>query len=581
MQQQSYQKEDIMERRHLGVPGAFCLILSMLFLLGCSVRVNAAEVKVKHIAYVDSAGRLILKYEDFSKKGYTWKVYRAKACVKKGKQVFGSKALMIDLGDAYRKNSLYKLILSGKGKKRKLAVYYFTGKYLNSFSVNQTRTGALNFHWLNGKGSPYKVIAVGLTAAPLDTSFLTQVRTEGTNSSMDLAASKLKNGSYQVHLLSFFDYKGKVINGEGLMLGYDYLAEPGKVIGVRSTVNANTVTLSWDAVGEVGGYNISQQVDDGSYETISSNQQRTSITVPNLTGGKTYRFKIAAVNSVKNKVMVGRSALVQVTVPKIASAPQKLLLDLAKGGKIKIRWSTVPDADFYHLYYKTPDMSEYQMFGKTKNTEQVLHKLDPNTRYSIKVYSCSNSQGQVYESKLSSPVQTFVPKEYLGANQWKLAALNVRSVHYGRTRVTYTSKKYPKEVRTAFINYKRYKSKTKYLIWVSLYTQQCNIFEGSRENWKLIRSFTIASGTARNHTPTGVFKLQYKEKGWFYNYTKELYVSHFKGRNAFHTRPLYNNGSVCTPTIGRPASHGCIRCYNDDARFIYQKIPCGTTVVIY
>ena len=112
-----------MERRHLGVPTAFCLILSMLFLLGCSVRINAAEVKVKHIAYVDSAGRLVLKYEDFSKKGYTWKVYRKKVCVKKGKQVFGSKALMIDLGDDYRKNSLYKLILSGKGKKRKLAVY--------------------------------------------------------------------------------------------------------------------------------------------------------------------------------------------------------------------------------------------------------------------------------------------------------------------------------------------------------------------------------------------------------------------------------------------------------------------------
>ena len=210
-----------MERRHLGVPTAFCLILSMLFLLGCSVRTNAAEVKVKHIAYVDSAGRLVLKYEDFSKKGYTWKVYRKKVCIKKGKQVFGSKALMIDLGENYKKNSLYKLILSGKGNKRKLAVYYFTGKYLNSFSVNKSSSGALNFRWFNGEDSPYKVIAAGLTASPLDTSFLAQVRTAGTNSSMDLAASKLKNGSYQVHLLSLFDYKKKTVYGEGLMLPYD------------------------------------------------------------------------------------------------------------------------------------------------------------------------------------------------------------------------------------------------------------------------------------------------------------------------------------------------------------------------
>ena len=570
-----------MERRHLGVPTAFCLILSMLFLLGCSVRTNAAEVKVKHIAYVDSAGRLVLKYEDFSKKGYTWKVYRKKVCIKKGKQVFGSKALMIDLGENYKKNSLYKLILSGKGNKRKLAVYYFTGKYLNSFSVNKSSSGALNFRWFNGEDSPYKVIAAGLTASPLDTSFLAQVRTAGTNSSMDLAASKLKNGSYQVHLLSLFDYKKKTVYGEGLMLPYDYIAQPGKVIGLRSVINPDSVTLSWDTVSDVSGYNVFQQGDDGTYQKISDNQQGTSITVPNLTGGKTYRFKIAAVSAVGNKTMEGKSALVQVTVPKIASAPLKLLLDVAKGGNIKVRWSTVPDADFYRLYYKTPDMSEFKLFGKTRNTEQVLHKLQPDTQYSIKVYSCTSSQGQVYESSLSSPVQTFVPKEYLGANQWKLAAANVRSVHYGRNRVTYTTKKYPKEVRTAFVNYKRYKSKTNYLIWVSLYTQQCSIFQGSQENWKLIRSFTIASGTARNHTPTGVFKLQYKEKGWFYNYTKELYVSHFKGRNAFHTRPLDNNGSVCTPTIGRPASHGCIRCYNDDARFIYKKIPIGTTVVSY
>ncbi len=70
----------------------------------------------------------------------------------------------------------------------------------------------------------------------------------------------------------------------------------------------------------------------------------------------------------------------------------------------------------------------------------------------------------------------------------------------------------------------------------------------------MIRTFICATGTAKNHSPRGVFKITYKEKGWFYTSTKELYVTHYKGRNSFHTRPLWNNGSVQNPTIGKPAS---------------------------
>ena len=97
----------------------------------------------------------------------------------------------------------------------------------------------------------------------------------------------------------------------------------------------------------------------------------------------------------------------------------------------------------------------------------------------------------------------------------------------------------------------------------------------------MIRTFICATGTAKNHSPRGVFKITYKEKGWFYTSTKELYVTHYKGRNSFHTRPLWNNGSVQNPTIGKPASHGGVRFDNQDAKYIYDKMPRGTTVVSY
>ena len=188
---------------------------------------------------------------------------------------------------------------------------------------------------------------------------------------------------------------------------------------------------------------------------------------------------------------------------------------------------------------------------------------------------------KVYLSSKTSKVITVTPRQYRDKNYNKLLASQVRSIGYVGNKCIYTTKKYSTEVKTAFVNYKGYSSKTKYLIWISHYTQQVSIFEGSKGKWKMIRTFICATGTAKNHSPRGVFKITYKEKGWFYTSTKELYVTHYKGRNSFHTRPLWNNGSVQNPTIGKPASHGCVRCYNQDAKYIYDKMPIGTTVVSY
>ena len=169
----------------------------------------------------------------------------------------------------------------------------------------------------------------------------------------------------------------------------------------------------------------------------------------------------------------------------------------------------------------------------------------------------------------------------MSKNYDKLLANTVRTIGYSGNKEIYTTKNYSKEVKLAFVNGKGYSSKTDYLIWISHYTQQVTIYKGSKKNWKIIRTFDCATGTASNHSPIGVYKITYKEPGWFYTSTKELYVTHFAGRNSFHTRPLWNSGAVQNPTIGKPASHGCIRCYNEDAKYIYDNMPVGTTVVSY
>ena len=146
---------------------------------------------------------------------------------------------------------------------------------------------------------------------------------------------------------------------------------------------------------------------------------------------------------------------------------------------------------------------------------------------------------------------------------------------------------YTPEVKTRWVNLQGYKSKTKYLIWVNLTYQRVNIFQGSQGQWYLIRSCLCGSGKASTPTPRGVFTTSYKQTAWDYDNTYYCGpVVRFNGSSglAFHSRleyyPMYSD-RYYDARIGFPISHGCLRMYNDDIKWIYNNIPNGTTVVVY
>ena len=140
--------------------------------------------------------------------------------------------------------------------------------------------------------------------------------------------------------------------------------------------------------------------------------------------------------------------------------------------------------------------------------------------------------------------------------------------------------------KEGFVEKKGYSSTTGYLIWVSLKTQRVNIFKGKQGDWTLIK--TCLAATGKNTTPTigGVYKITYRHETWrFYgpNYTVFEVTGYYQG-HAFHTRPHRGindrNGELVDPNIGTPRSQGCIRLYDEDAKYIYG-LPMGTTIVIY
>ena len=577
-----------MNKKHLGIVALFILCFSFA-LAGKSAQAATTpqEISASKIAYVDDSGRLVLKFTDFSDVGYTYTVTNEKTGAKTDTAQLASKkgVLTVSLGQLYSSAKTgYKLVLTSKDNTKKLTVHYYTGKALGSYSIKQKSDDSVKASW-TVSDKTYTGYSLGMYLGQNSTVAQKQVSAAKTAVSASVAASSLKNARYYTYLIgqTTLDNNKTVYYGQGMLKTFDYVKKPAKVKGVKAVPNANAAKLSWNAVSNASYYTVYKSTKSSSgYKVAKSKCTSTSLKIKGLTGGKKYYFKVVAVSQAGGKTVIGtQSNAVLAKIPVVAGQVRNVQLSFDSKKNLALTWSRTAKATSYHILYKKAADSKYKILIKTKKSNYSLAKLKADTKYNIKVQAVTRIGNKVYLSSKTSKVITVTPRQYRDKNYNKLLASQVRSIGYVGNKCIYTTKKYSTEVKTAFVNYKGYSSKTKYLIWISHYTQQVSIFQGSKGKWKMIRTFICATGTAKNHSPRGVFKITYKEKGWFYTSTKELYVTHYKGRNSFHTRPLWNNGSVQNPTIGKPASHGCVRCYNQDAKYIYNKMPIGTTVVSY
>lgn len=577
-----------MNKKHLGIVALFILCFSFA-LAGKSAQAATTpqEISASKIAYVDDSGRLVLKFTDFSDVGYTYTVTNEKTGAKTDTAQLASKkgVLTVSLGQLYSSAKTgYKLVLTSKDNTKKLTVHYYTGKELGSYSIKQKSDDSVKASW-TVSDKTYTGYSLGMYLGQNSTVAQKQVSAAKTAVSASVAASSLKNARYYTYLIgqTTLNNNKTVYYGQGMLKTFDYVKKPAKVKGVKAVPNANAAKLSWNAVSNASYYTVYKSTKSSSgYKVAKSKCTSTSLKIKGLTGGKKYYFKVVAVSQAGGKTVIGtQSNAVLAKIPVVAGQVRNVQLSFDSKKNLALTWSRTAKATSYHILYKKAADSKYKILIKTKKSNYSLAKLKADTKYNIKVQAVTRIGNKVYLSSKTSKVITVTPRQYRDKNYNKLLASQVRSIGYVGNKCIYTTKKYSTEVKTAFVNYKGYSSKTKYLIWISHYTQQVSIFEGSKGKWKMIRTFICATGTAKNHSPRGVFKITYKEKGWFYTSTKELYVTHYKGRNSFHTRPLWNNGSVQNPTIGKPASHGCVRCYNQDAKYIYDKMPIGTTVVSY
>lgn len=134
---------------------------------------------------------------------------------------------------------------------------------------------------------------------------------------------------------------------------------------------------------------------------------------------------------------------------------------------------------------------------------------------------------------------------------------------------------------TDIFNKRNITSVTPYLVHVDLTKQQITVYKTINGINTPIRTMLCATGKRHTPTPKGVFKMKHVGKFLFdrkYNcYLR--YVVRFSGSYLIHSVPVNSKGRVLDRTIGKPASHGCIRLLVEDSKWLYQ-MPENTTVLI-
>ena len=131
----------------------------------------------------------------------------------------------------------------------------------------------------------------------------------------------------------------------------------------------------------------------------------------------------------------------------------------------------------------------------------------------------------------------------------------------------------------------------KYTLMVDVANQitRAYTYDENGEYTVLVREMICSTGTSRNPTPLGTTVMPQKRARWGYFPTWDShaqYLTRIDSANAFHS-VLYTAADESTLSVesfenlGSPASHGCVRLYVSDAKWIYDNCEAGTIITVY
>jgi len=135
-----------------------------------------------------------------------------------------------------------------------------------------------------------------------------------------------------------------------------------------------------------------------------------------------------------------------------------------------------------------------------------------------------------------------------------------------------------------FVNDGGYISKTKYLVLTDIARQQTHVFYGASGAWRHIRRFSCSTGENASPTTRGEFRMEARGE-WFYSARLGAggkWWIRFNGDYLYHSIPMDENRQIIPgeDVVGVRRSAGCVRLLPDCAKWLYDNVPDGTTVII-
>ena len=132
---------------------------------------------------------------------------------------------------------------------------------------------------------------------------------------------------------------------------------------------------------------------------------------------------------------------------------------------------------------------------------------------------------------------------------------------------------------------------TRYTLMVDVTNQivRAYTYDENGQYTVLVREMICSTGTKKNPTPLGTTIMPSKRARWGYFPTWDShaqYLTRIDSANAFHS-VLYSAADENTLSVksfnalGTPASHGCVRLYVSDAKWIYDNCSAGTIITVY
>lgn len=174
------------------------------------------------------------------------------------------------------------------------------------------------------------------------------------------------------------------------------------VITSAVVVSTSEVKLTWDAVEGVDSYTVYCNTSDSTYkvEPYKSEITETSITVGDLTAGKTYYFFVKAHNNQTAKDSNFSESMSAFVYTVEAPADLKAV---STENSVTLTWAAVDGASRYYVYYGLTERCElaiddYWSSSYVSTTSVTINGLIADTEYYFNVYGYnSNGNGKIAE----------------------------------------------------------------------------------------------------------------------------------------------------------------------------------------